>query len=150
MELLNRSWLWIGLPLAIACGPPAHELPELMHAPEDPQCPPLTGTYRATFTLQGSEGTCDSAKQESHDPMEFDAEGRFVSPVKDVIDCETLQVGCQLAIRCTSSALKSRAALDGMVEPSGDAFSGFSVVEGTYRGCKQVTYAVKAVRRTLD
>ena len=142
--------------LASGCEPPPPELPTEPRAmgPSGQQgpgvsteCPLPAGSYSAAFRLVGTEGSCGDAKAESYDPLAFDAEGRFLSPVGDSLArCETLQVGCLLAVRCTSHAFSSRAALDAELTPDAARFTGLATVTGSYAGCREVRYSVDAVR----
>jgi hypothetical protein len=77
----------------------------------------VRGKFAATFTLLETEGTCEGAKGESHDPLEFDGEGRFVSPVGNLATCATRQDDCQLTVRCASPAMRdAKAELERMRE----------------------------------
>lgn len=132
----------------LACGGPKPEAPQLEVAADAPQCEQAIGAYKATFTLRETDGDCARAKPESHDPMQFDADGQYVSPADGLIECDTAQAGCQLAVRCTSPAMTdAKAALDAQVNADGTQIVGVGVIEGTYQGCNKVVYDVIAVRQ---
>lgn len=148
----DHVWLSVAVSLGFAsgaCAPPEPELPELKEDPSAPQCAAASGAYKATFMLRETEGDCGAAKQESHDPLTFDDEGRFLSPADGLVDCKTAQVGCQLAVRCTTTVMESaKAALDANVSADGQMLEGSATVEGSYKGCKRVVYDVFAVRES--
>lgn len=134
---------------ASGCAPAEPELPELTVEPDSPSCVTANGFYKATFTLRDTEGECGEAKEQSHDPLEFDGEGRFKSPADGLVECKTLQAGCQLAVRCTSSVMESaKAGLDAELSPDAELLTGSATVEGSYKGCRRLVYDVVAVRRT--
>lgn len=131
-----------------ACGAPeAPKLPELEASADGPVCEAPRGTYKATFILRETEGDCDAAKAESHDPISFTREGEFISPAEGLVACDTAHAGCQLAVRCATSAFDSaNASLDATLSPDGTQLQGVAVVEGTYKGCQRVVYDVVAVQ----
>ncbi|MFZ5468277.1 MAG: hypothetical protein ACOZIN_02470 [Myxococcota bacterium] len=132
--------------VATSCGlvpPPAEE--------EGARCPRLRGKYAATFRLLETEGTCQGAKQESHDPLDFDPHGRYVSPVEGLVHCSTHQSECKVEVSCGSMALgNARARLDAVVSEDGNTLSGIGRVEGSYQGCVRVVYEVLAVRAEVS
>ncbi len=134
------------LSFALACGGPEEPPAELPPPLPDEQCPEVSGLYAADFTLRHVTGTCDGAREHSTDPLEFDGEGHFVSPFGGVVSCETVQSGCRLLVRCRSAALGSRAQMEAVIDAAGDGFTGESIVSGSYQGCTEVAYAVRARR----
>lgn len=140
------------LPVFVAlasCGPP--EEPLTLPQPEEAvqsSCAQPNGEYDAVFSLIEAEGSCGRAKQESHDPIAFDAKGKFVPPVPELISCQTEQRGCAVTVRCEmGSLLKARALLEATLSEDATRLKGTSIVEGTYEGCSRVVYAVDAVRQ---
>lgn len=132
---------------AMGCGSEPPEEPELVVEDQSLQCAPAAGDFKATFTLRETEGDCDGAKAESHDPMAFDADGKFLSPADGLIECRTAQAGCQLAVRCNSPAMTdAKATLNAQVSADGREFTGVGIVEGSYKGCRRVVYDVHAYK----
>jgi len=133
------------LPLLPACG---RELKVPWRPPEaGPTCPAATGRYNAVYTLRQADGTCTSAKPESHDSVQFDDQGRYVSPVDGLIQCQTAKDGCHLSVRCTSAAMWSAEAdIDAELSSDAAEITGVVTVTGSFNGCTKVVYNVDARR----
>jgi len=133
---------WTGL----GCGgEPDTPLKAELVSEDERVCAAPSGEYLARFSLLESEGTCEDAKQDSWDPMKFDAEGKYLSPAPGLIDCETAQIGCQLAVRCTTPlSATAGALLQAELSADGATISGESRVVLGYKGCDVVVYRVTA------
>lgn len=131
-----------------ACGAPPQEAELTLELEEGaPTCAKPSGRYKATFTLRETQGACSDAKAESHDALEFDEHGVYLSPVDDLVTCQTLQEGCQLAVRCTTEAMRAaRADMIAELNPDASHLAGVATVVGSYRGCESVTYDFVAWR----
>ncbi|MBX5484189.1 MAG: hypothetical protein IRZ16_20370 [Myxococcaceae bacterium] len=131
----------------LGCGGPPLEPLTLPPVDGGPVCGAPHGTYAATFTLRETHGDCSAAKPVSHDPMQFDAAGHYRSPLASLIECETVQSGCRIAVRCTSDAIQNaRADLDATLDPEATTLTGTGIVTGSYAGCQEVVYDVVAIR----
>lgn len=109
-------------------------------------CPLPRGTFQTTATREVMEGACPWAKEESHDSLSFDERGAVEVPLA-LADCRSVQLGCELTIRCSSDLFGGvRGTLKATVANDGESFEGHAVATGDFQGCRRVVYRVEAHR----